>query len=153
VKNKRLQKYLLFLVLAIWGMVAFRIYGTVAAGNEPPGGAQPPSSHTDMKASFVYKADVRDPFYFPLSATRHSDSTNSSVLARKQVWMPPPLKLTGILQNKAKKKTAILENSAGGVFFLSEGDTLSGARILKIGSNEVSYLFLKQKSQWTLETQ
>jgi hypothetical protein len=152
-KNKRLQKFLLLLVVAIWGMVALRVYGTMASGESEGTNSGPASERSRSKRSaFLYKADVRDPFYFAASAHRQ-DSTRRAPVAPKVVWMPPPVKLTGILQNKAHKKTAILENATGDVFFLSEGDTLSGAKILKIKAGEVSYLFQKQKSQWILEAQ
>jgi hypothetical protein len=152
-KNKRLQKFLVLLVVAIWGMVALRVYGTVALGESDERKPETSGAGTHKKRpAFLYKADVRDPFYFPASTPR-GDSFHASRMIPKPVWKPPPLKLTGILQNKARKKTVILENTAGTVFFLSEGDTLSGTKILKIGSNEVSYLFQKQKSQWILEPQ
>lgn len=153
-KNKTLQKFLLLLVVAIWGMVALRVYGTVVSGEAD----EAKSESSDARAvtrrpAFVYKPDVRDPFYFA-PAVHRGDSTHSRTLPLpKPVWTPPPLKLTGILQNRTRKKTAILENTTGDVFFLSEGDTLSGAKILKIGTSEVSYLFQKQKSQWILGAQ
>src|SRR5512140_927345 len=150
-KNKRLQKFLLLSVVAIWGMVALRVYGTVTSGESEETKSEARGAlHHNKRPAFIYKADVRDPFYFPPSAP-HRDSIHALSLTPKPVWMPPPLKLTGILQNKARKKTVIVENTAGTIFFLSEGDTLSGAKILKIGTSEVSYLFQKQKSQWILE--
>jgi hypothetical protein len=147
--NKPLQKFLLLLVSGTWTAIAFQIYGTIAAGSdaEVEGAA---GLHPRLKgAPFVYQADVRDPFYFP-QAPRQRDS--SRIVLPKPVWTPPPLKLTGILHGMNKrKKTAIVETATGGVFFLSEGDTVSGAKILKISANEVTYSYLKQKSQWTLE--
>jgi hypothetical protein len=152
-KNKRLQTFLLFLVLAIWGMVAFRVYGTMAPGESdgPESDITQANMHMPHE-SFVFKADVRDPFHFT-SRIQRRDSSQISARLAKPVWTPPSLKLTGILQSKSRKKTVVLEDSAGAAFFLSEGDTLSGVKILKIGTNEVSYLFRKQKSQWMLEAQ
>jgi hypothetical protein len=152
-KNKRLQKFLLLLVVAVWGMVALRVYGTMASGDSDEKKSDAPGAGTRIKRpAFIYKADVRDPFYFP-SAVLRRDSVHRPTAVPKPVWMPPPLRLTGILHSKARKKTAIIENTTGGVFFLSEGDTLTGAKVLKIGTHEVSYLFQKHKSQWTLEAQ
>lgn len=153
-KNKRLQKVLLLLVVGIWSMVALRIYGTVASGDGEAASSGPPDRKAhSMHPAFVYKADVRDPFFFGATTRAHDSTRHGSSVAPKPVWLPPPLKLTGILQNKARIKTAVLENATGSVVFLSEGDTLSGTKILKIGTSEVSYLFQKQKSQWILEAQ
>ncbi len=153
-KNKRLQKFLLLLVVAIWGMVALRVYGTVSEGTDDQAKSASPEAGTGSRQpAFVYTADVRDPFHFAPSVHARDSTRKNTTLIPKPVWTAPALKLTGILQNRARKKTAIVENSTGGVYFLSEGDTVSGAKILKIGTNEVSYLFQKQKSQWILEAQ
>lgn len=101
---------------------------------------------------YVYQDDVRDPFQRRQIAVRR-DTSKRMIVPKAIVpeWVPPPMKLTGILINTANK-VATLETNDGAVAFLHEGDTLRGMKVLKIQSNSISFSYQKKTVDWTLET-
>ena len=145
------MRFLFTILLGIWGTIAYQIYSPVySTSDEPaPVSANIGRNKQAHDVKYIYTADVRDPFQFATPAKRDSARKPNLPVKPKQVWQPPLFKLTGILTAR-KKKTAMLEDPAGGVFFLHEGDTLSGVRILKIGDANVTYLFSKRRSDWLL---
>ena len=64
--------------------------------------------------------------------------------------MPPALQLTGIL-TYPRKATAVILGPDGSTHFLIRGDTLLGARILRIDRQSVAYTYNGKKAQWVLE--
>lgn len=134
------------LVIGIWGTIAYQVYVSMT---DDDGEALQPARRfrVTAPAAYVYKADVRDPFRFVLQPRR--DTTRARALSRV-VWMPPPLKLTGVI-SAGKKRTAMIESQDGGVFFLQMGDTIHGVKVLKINSNSVQYVFQKKKDKWILD--
>ena len=149
--SKKLTRLLLVLLLAIWGTVLYRIYASMIGQDAPIVSAHLPSNFDALQHSsaYVYVNDVRDPFRYVVSAKR--DSTMKHAAIKPQVvWTPPPYKLSGILLAN-KKKTVMLEGPNGAAFFLHEGDTLSGVKILKIKEKVVSYFYQKKKTEWMLE--
>ncbi len=149
-QNKTLTRILLFVLLAIWGTVAYKVIAAISSGSEDESG---PTAVREPAATaappFVYRADVRDPFRV---ATAEGTGSGNRIVKPKPVvvWTPPPVKLTGILAGK-KKRTAMVQTAEGSSYFLAEGDTLKGMKVLKIDPYKVSYLFMKKKSEFLLE--
>ena len=150
-KNKKVTWALTVLVIAIWGAIAYQVYASMAgADEEAQVRLSVPGSETGEQANdYVYLADVRDPFRFVVAA-RKDTAKKTAAAAQKPVWTPPPMKLTGILRT-GKRKTVMLEGNDGSVFFLHEGDTLKGIKLLKIGDLAVSYLYQKKKDEWVMQ--
>jgi hypothetical protein len=147
--NKILFWFLLVAVVGVWGTIAYQIVVSMNSGGEENKKLtnEYQSESLPKVDKYVYNDGVRDPFVFVRSV--HKDTTRKFIPKPKIVWTPPPLKLTGIII-AGKKKTLSIEDQNGSVFFLHEGDTLSGVKILKIKDKIVSYLFMKQKSEWVL---
>jgi hypothetical protein len=149
VKNSRkLTWVLLILALGIWGIIGFKIYDSTSTTEEFDLAMKVPRDIAGKREidRYIYVNDVRDPFRY--TEPFRKDTTRKSE-AQKPAWMPPPLKLTGILLAN-KQRTAMLEGNNGSVFFVHEGDTLSGTRVLKISGNSVTYLYQKKKTEWVL---
>jgi len=167
-KGKRiLTAFLGIISIAIWGLITYRVYDYV----KTPGDREAhslengaPSEHSlqKIKASNMllpsqaeYDAKgLRDPFQTDWEIFHIKDSLKKALIPKPpvKVWLPPPFRLSGILET-GRKKTAMLEGIGqnGQTFFLQEGDTLSGLKVLKIESHLVSYLYQKKKSEFTIE--
>jgi type II secretory pathway component PulC len=146
--SKKLTRSLVGVVFVVWGAVAFRVYESVRSDDALTGMVQAQANTSKETGKYVYINDVRDPFRY-VSPVR-KDSSHKRIPAVPAVaWTPPPFKLTGIMVTK-KKRTITVEGSGGNVFFLCEGDTLSGMKVLKIGENAVSYKYQKKNGEWIL---
>lgn len=148
---------LLAATVAVWSVVGIRLY---SAWNEeeilPPGetALEGIGSSASLAVPFEYKSDVRDPFG-GLAQPPHLGRASRGRLdtmsrKRKELWSPPPYRLTGLIRQKGRK-TAVLQGPQGDVIFLHEKDTLSGGlAILRIGTGEVEYRFQRRKGLLTL---
>jgi hypothetical protein len=148
--NKTITWILVIALVGIWGAIMYQIYESISSGDGDNGENNTPAAIRTTGSSggqFIYTNDVRDPFR---SSPRIERTAPKSVKPKEPIWIPPPLKLSGIIVAK-KKRTAILEGVNGSTFFLAEGDTLQGVKILKITPTSVNYLFMKKKNEWVLE--
>lgn len=147
--SKLLTKILGVLVVAVWGEIAFQFLvkkkepNTIGLSAAAMIAAKPGSPFK----KFVFRNDIRDPFaYF-----------HPAIHARKKkfvplivhVWTPPPVSLEGIMIGRGKK-TAILSDRKGRIYFMSRGDTLDGLRVIGVRKNEVAYSYQKKDSSWTV---
>ena len=150
-RNHTLFSKTLIIVLAIvWGGVVYQVYSAMNPASDGPVTRRTISDRIPdrlVDKSYVYIQNCRDPF---LSEIPKNPAKINSKKSIKPTWNPPPLKLTGIV-TAADGKTVMIEGAGGNIFFLHEGDTVGGVRILKITNQDVSYLFQKKKSLWTLE--
>jgi hypothetical protein len=149
-KNRRMTWWLVLLVVGIWGTIAYQLYASISSADEDGSGSSglPRMQRQEAAAVFVYSRDVRDPFRYT-TIVRMDTTRRSSYQTIPQVWVPPTVKLSGILTT-GKRKTAMLERNDGVVFFLHEGDTLRGVKLLKIKAQGVSYVYQKKKDEWGL---
>jgi hypothetical protein len=150
-ENKWIVWSLGIVLLGLWGAIGYQvveaIYG-VDADEERSNVSADGGKILEEIGVHHYRANVRDPFTFPGNAP--GDSTRSKQTIPPAVPEPVPFTLSGILRDQ-KRKTAILETRDGSTFFLREGDTLRGVRIIKIGEQSVNYMFRKQTMVWHLE--
>jgi hypothetical protein len=149
-KNKKMTWSLVLLVVGIWGSIAYQLYASISLTDEDGSVSSglPSEQRQEPASTFVYLRDVRDPFRYTTIA-RVNTARGSSHQTSRQVWVPPAVKLSGILTT-GKRKIAMLEGSDGTVFFLGEGDTLRGVNLLKIKDQVVSYVYQKKKDEWSL---
>lgn len=147
-KGNKVRWILGGIALLIWGSIAYQFAGFVTENeqDEQPPQIAPALLHPAER--FVYKPEGRDPFQYvvPVRIRVRKDTT----VTPKKVWMPPPLKLSGVVLNK-KKKTVMLEAGDGNVFFLQEGDTVRGVKLLKIKDQVVTYRYQGKSGEWSLE--
>lgn len=150
-QNKRTMWILLCVLFLVWGAVAYRLIGALNPTEEPEGSAVSWSNgkQNSRSSRYVYVDDVRDPFR-PPRLVRRDTTSKLSVNATVQSFQKPPFKLSGIVLNE-KKKTAMLMGGDGTIHFLSEGDTLSGIKVINIQPRQVIYSYLKQKGEWSIE--
>ncbi len=146
--SKILTSFLLVLLAGVWGAVGYQIYS--AASITESDDTQEFAFHTKSldgnQGRFVYAADARDPFLFKARVVETLKKIDKPKVA-PPAWVPPPFRLTGILVN-AKRKTALLEEAGGATYFLKEGDSLRGVKIVTIGRDQVVYNYLGQKREW-----
>jgi Tfp pilus assembly protein PilP len=149
-KNKKLTWVLVALVAGIWGTIAYQLYTSMAEDDRDNSPSVSPMQLSSNPVPFVYASDVRDPFRYVVA--RRDTTKKVSPTTPTKVWTPPALKLSGILLT-GKRRTAMLEGTDGAVFFVHEGDTLRGVKLLKISDQTVGYVYQSKKDEWTIPRQ
>jgi hypothetical protein len=147
--NKTLLRGLIVLLLCIWGAVAYQIVETVTRIEAEPTSGPEAGMGQRGRSYYVYHADLPDPFRRQQGGGASADSLKKKAKFKKPPWTPPPITLAGILTHP-RKATAVLQCADGSTHFARQGDTLLGARILKIRQGSVAYFYNKKKSEWVL---
>ncbi len=138
-----------FLLAAIWGRIGYQLFIKKAAGEVSESGSQAISDQKSPHSEhFNFNARVRDPFAYFTPAPKVKKTRNPVPLI-VHLWTPPPVSLAGVILGDGKR-TAILDGRSGETYFLSEGDTLEGVKILKVADKEVVYRYQDKDTSWTL---
>ena len=148
-KNNKVLIWILVVMLAgVWGEVGYQlIMGGNSTGEDMTRSSTSISNQTSKTgATYSFIADVRDPFTYREPAEAVAKKVVKSAL---QIWVPPPLRLEGVII-KAGKRTAIVESSDGKTFFISPGDTLYGVNILAVDNEKVAYHYGKKDTGWVV---
>jgi hypothetical protein len=149
-KHSKLLVWTLGALLAsVWGEVGYQLMSKKDLAPEPAQFARDSSvSPITNTAYFTFDTKVRDPFaYFdPVARVRKKPKPVPLVV---HIWTPPPVSLEGVILGDGKK-TAILGGRSGDTFFLSEGDTVEGVRILRVADKEVAYRYDDKDTCWTV---
>lgn len=149
-KNTKIVLLLAVILLGVWGAIAYQVIEAISSNTFSETRADRLSLRgrkSSDNLNYIYREDVRDPF----SIQRALQSISPKIpKVEARVDIPAPYKLSGILIN-AKKKIAVIEVQDGSIFFLCEGDTLRGVKLLKIKDRVVTYLYQKLQKSWTLE--
>jgi len=148
-RNNKILLWVLGMILAaIWGEVGYRLIwgeGTADEGSASESIINSPRANkANSKYSFI--ADVRDPFSY---RDENVDASRKSVKPAARIWVPPPLRLEGVII-KHGKRTAIIESSDGKTFFKSPGDTLYGVKLLSVESERVRFRYEKKDTSWVV---
>ncbi len=135
------------LLAAIWGEVGYQLLFKKDSAPEPAQYTKGRSvSPVSNKAHFAFDTRVRDPFgYFNPEVIAKNRPKSIPLVVR--IWTPPPVSLEGVILGDGKK-TAILGGRSGDTFFLSEGDTLEGVKILRVADKEVAYRYDDKDTSW-----
>jgi len=141
---KVLTRLLAVVLIGVWGAVGYQVY-TSAFRAPPESAAATGPAISSPDEAYVYKRDVEDPF-----RSLAPQITREKKGLPPVPWVPPPLKVTGILSGNGKM-TAILESPSGEISFLAEGDTTGGVKIVKIRSGLVVYTYRSQRKEWTVD--
>jgi hypothetical protein len=150
-KHRKLTWGLALVVIVVWGSIAYQVYSSLLTkpdGNEAPV-LEAKVRNGGKRISYTYTCDVRDPFKY-IAANARDSHKKEMASAGESNWGPPPLRLTGILSN-ASTRTAILERNDGAVFFVHEGDTLEGLKVLRVRDREVRYSYRKRNAEWVIQ--
>jgi hypothetical protein len=136
-------------IVLVWSGIAYQILSAVFNKNDDElfdtASIQSKQNHA---AAFQYDESVRDPFRYFIPVVK--DTTKKRIGVQPLMWFPPPMRLTGIIVNE-NKRTAIIEEPNGNVWFAKERDTLNGVQIMKIGEKQVTYSFQKRTEFWSIQ--
>ena len=150
-KNSKIFTWLLACALVgVWGTIAYQVLDAIATDEMSamePQGAETEGLEKETPP-YVYRDDVRDPFDHRRSAHAQPTGIDSKLGEQPPV---PPYRLTGIMV-RHRKKITVLESHDGSVFFLGEGDTLAGLKVLNIGDEVVSYSYKNKRQSWQLSS-
>lgn len=147
---KLLTRILAVLLITIWGEVAYQV---VRNRRQPHATTSAPAVYhpvntNNKRAPCVFKDNVRDPFaYFhPVTHVRKNPKIVPLIV---HIWTPPPVSLEGVMLSGGKR-TAILSDRTGRTYFLSQGDTLEGVRVLDVRHSRVAYSYDKKDTCWII---
>jgi hypothetical protein len=137
-------------LVVVWGSIVYQLIGALDDESSTADDLAP--SHVTLSADrpdFVFPDEIRNPFHYrpPRPAKPVSETISPSV---KKVWIPPSIKLTGIILTDTRR-VAILEDTHGAVHFTSQGDTINGVKIILISNNLVHYEYKGKQSKWVLD--
>ena len=150
--TKLLTRILAVLVLLIWGEVAYQL---VKSKHQPHVATSAAPSYSLIHANnarvpYVFKDNARDPFAFfhPVIHVRRDPKVVPLIV---HIWAPPPIYFEGVMLGGGKR-TVILTNGSGETFFLAQGDTIDGVKIIEVNDQRVIYSYDRKDSSWTVET-
>lgn len=145
--NKKITWVLMVSLIAIWGSIAYQLVEAVGKpDNEEVETSHPNEALSPSKEKFTFESNIRDPFRY---VARNESPRKSALVQQSAQWVPPPFRLTGIIVND-KERMAVLEGPDGATYFVSEGETLNGVRLLKILERKVTYKYLDETKDWAL---
>ena len=148
-KHRKLTWGLALVVIAVWGSIAYQVHSSLLTNSDGDELAvRQAGGRGEKRIHYVYLCDVRDPFRY-VTVNGQDSHRKEAASAGERHWSPPPLRLTGVLTNAATK-TAILERSDGAVFFVHEGDTLEGLKVLRVRDRDVRYSYRKRNAEWVI---
>ena len=137
------------LLTAVWGEVGYQLFVKKDASPVPVANSANKSARSSsFEANYTFDSRVRDPFAYFDSVARVNRKPKPVPLI-VHIWTPPPVSLEGVILGDGRK-TAILGGRSGDTFFLSEGDTLEGVKILRVADREVAYRYDDKDTSWTV---
>ena len=147
--RKNLNIVLAIILSAIWGTVGHNVWTEFDSATAVMQAIQLASEvETNPEEPYRYHADVRDPFmYYKLKPTPKATKVAKIDTV---VWVPPPFRLRAII-GVGTEKSVVVEDEAGQVFVLDEGDTLGRLKIRKVLDKEVLYRYFGRDDLWSLE--
>lgn len=158
VKNKKLTYLLICIVVAIWGIILYKILFNEPADNGNPGFQQVKISHEPYdryvvkKDTFVLKLNYRDPFggKTTLPIVPESKVTAKEFMVpAKPVPLPvnwSAIKYAGYIINPNTKKTVSIVSVNGAERMIAEGESFQGLKLIKNKKDSILVSWLgKQK--------
>ncbi|RYD54582.1 MAG: hypothetical protein EOP56_18835 [Sphingobacteriales bacterium] len=136
-KNKNITAFLLVTVVAVWGLLAFRIYKTFAGTDN-----YIPIAHKTLKAvlpkeegSFELHEYTRDPFLSILTDTVTENIVEAPATIQYPTQRPKPVNLPqycGIVGNQADKDRIAILRTDKKHLFVKEGEKYDSMKIVSI---------------------
>lgn len=153
-KNKKLIYFLLPLVIAIWGIIFYKIFYYANPDNEEAISSTKKKSvlttRQEMKDTFSIVADYRDPFHGNMISR---DEKPKQMQPSKPVQLKIPLtpidwsfiSYSGVVKNKKTNNQLALVKMNGKEHLVRAKDTISGVVIQKIYKDSIEVMFQKEK--------
>ena len=155
-KNKKLIYLLLPVVIAIWGIIFYRIFNTTGGDENNvvkeinAGTDKGQSSYTD---TFSISANYRDPFMGKL-AVGNNDQPKATTSMQKKAVEPKPqpaptpwpaLAYSGMIKNQRSSIQLAMLQVNGQSYNIKSGETVEGVQVMKIYRDSVEVIFQKEK--------
>lgn len=158
VKNKKLTYLLICVVVAVWGIILYKVLFNESAEESNPNFQQakisrePYDQYVAKKDTFVLKLNYRDPFGGKSAAVAVAESqvkTPAVMMPAKPVVVPPnwsSIKYTGYIINPKTKKTVSIVTVNGAERMIAEGESFQGVKLIKNKRDSILVSWLgKQK--------
>ena len=152
-KNNRTITFILIVALtSIWGIIFYKIIFGVNAGESAEIQTEFARWNNSQSHHYEYKEDVRDPFQLVTPGLKKNiiKLVIANLTRTETPWLPPPFRLNGIVLNQ-KKKVAALEGNDGSMYFISEGDSINGLKIVQISEKRVEYQYSNKVNYWSID--
>lgn len=144
-KNKRTTYILIISVIAVWGIIFYRIF-TATQAAEPVSFNLPASRASyeslddyQLKDTFTLALNYRDPFLggvSPAEAAVVPEPRESAAFTMNAIPPPPPvnweiIRYTGYIMNPNIRRVVAIININGKEYMLSEGQKADGVTLVK----------------------
>ncbi|MBC7862008.1 MAG: hypothetical protein IAF38_03485 [Bacteroidia bacterium] len=168
-KKKRMQYFLILVVLAIWGLIGMRFFNFFGGEEEQTSFNEKINDKTVLNMptiEYAIDGNYPDPFlkggnfnsnnFSGNYKNSYSSSENSKPKQKKEVVKVEKekkiepidplasLKLTGIIANRQNGKKSAIVSHDGKEYSINQGETINGIKLSKIFSDSVMITFQKK---------
>lgn len=153
-KNKKLSWILLPAVLAIWGMIGWKVYAAMNGEDEVFANNVPQTSlYSDTSVvpeDYTLSLNYRDPFFEPqqkpktVSTNVKKTETPSVQTSAPQVTQWPSVSYGGLVRQTQSGKTVGFLIINGSSHFVNAGDVAGELTVVKMWSDSVEVKFAKE---------
>jgi hypothetical protein len=151
-KNKKLTYFLGFAVLVVWGLIIYRIIGTVDNGDDTAATApvltkkEPFNDYAVPKDTTRLLLNYRDPFGLvpfkdTVKAVSHKRTARNIIIAAVPAMNWGFIKYSGYIRNPGSKQLIALVQINGKSADMREGDVVDKVKLLKNMQDSVKVLF------------
>lgn len=139
-KNKTKTYILLSLVLAIWGIIGYKIVATVNPDTNAPvqdnfNVAFNPKTNTEID-TFSVKTANRDPFLGTLLVKKTPIKKTKKVTVKKNEWVP--VVYNGIVSNKNTTNKVYVVSINNKQYLMKLGQEFNGIKLIKGNNTEIT---------------
>lgn len=150
-KNVSLITWVLVAALiAIWGEISLQLFfhRRAETGASMKHASNVAMHDNTMSTHYKFGTKIRDPFsrFAPVDPVQKKARKVSKTV---RAWKPPAISLEGVILGDGKR-TAILATRDGTTYFLADGDTLKGVKLLKVADTTVAYRYQNKDTSWVL---
>jgi hypothetical protein len=158
-KNKKLSWILLPAVIAIWGMIGWKVYAALNSESDAASDAvEAPAALLDSTAArdtYQLALNYRDPFFdapvkprAPVKSSSHPDGAakeNQKAPKAEVRDTAPVVRYYGLVKETQSGKTVGFVAVDSESHFVKNGDKVSGVEIVRLWSDSVEVLFGKRR--------
>lgn len=147
-KNKRNTYLLLTLVLIVWGMIGYRIFSSLGAGNESVVQKNIAVSFRPKpikeQDTFSIHTFTRDPFLGTFKAKPVITKKSKPLVVKKEIlW--PTISYSGFMGDAASNQNIFFVSINNTQYLMKPNDLMQEITLIKGTSKEITVRFQKQK--------
>lgn len=157
-KNKKTAYILVPVVLAVWGMIGWKVYAAMNGKDEKfvtvVADEKIKSAVNEIPDTIALIADYRDPFLGKITVINDNSAFKIQHSKSKTEKIPDPPKAPivwpvvsyhGLVKRNGDQKTVGFLNVSGKSFFVQGGEEAGEVRVGKLWKDSVEILFGKEK--------